>query len=208
MYTQNDEEKVIMDYFYGNGQAQLSGTFLDLGANDGVTFSNTRALAEKGWQGVLIDASPKAFDKLLMNYQAMSGFEFYQLAISNSSGPISLSESGPILSLQDSENDALVSTIDEKERRRWENYVKYDSVMVESVTWEDMVKLMTRQYFDFISIDIEGSEMFVLPKLDLREVKMVCIEWNSKPELKETFEPFFKGFNLIHITGENLIYAR
>jgi hypothetical protein len=48
-YSQNKEEEVILNYFNGH-----VGTFVDLGANDGITFSNTRALAERGWKGVLI----------------------------------------------------------------------------------------------------------------------------------------------------------
>jgi len=55
-YSQNNEQQVILDYF---GEHYI-GTFLDLGCNDGQTFSNTRALALNGWSGVLVDASANA----------------------------------------------------------------------------------------------------------------------------------------------------
>ena len=36
----------------------FKGTFLDLGAYDGVDLSNTRALTELGWAGVCIEPNP------------------------------------------------------------------------------------------------------------------------------------------------------
>jgi len=81
MYSQNKEEEVILKYF--NGQ---TGSFLDCGSNDGVTFSNTRALAERGWKGVLIEPSPKAYAKLKELYNGHKGFYLYPFAIGNKNG--------------------------------------------------------------------------------------------------------------------------
>jgi hypothetical protein len=57
-YSQNDEERVI------NGVLDDAGDFLDVGAFDGKLFSNTLKLYERGWGGVLVEPSPKAFDGL------------------------------------------------------------------------------------------------------------------------------------------------
>ena len=56
MHSQYGEEKIILDYF-----KDFQGRFLDVGAYDGKTFSNTYALAERGWEGVLVEASPQCF---------------------------------------------------------------------------------------------------------------------------------------------------
>ena len=82
-YSQNNEEEVILNYFDGK-----IGTFLDVGANDGVTLSNTRALAERGWRGVLIEPSPKAFALLKENYKGKDGFYFYPFALGETNGEI------------------------------------------------------------------------------------------------------------------------
>ena len=58
-YSQNDEDVQVLNYF-GN----FKGTLLDLGANDGITLSNSRKLMEQGWQGVLVEASPITYKKL------------------------------------------------------------------------------------------------------------------------------------------------
>jgi hypothetical protein len=57
-------------------------------------------------------------------------------------------------------------------------------------------------------MDCEGEELNILPDMDLSEVKMICIEWNSKPELKASYEQYMFGFNLIYTSAENLIFAR
>ncbi len=50
MREKRNEEQVILDYF-GN----KIGNLLDIGANDGITLSNSRKLIELGWSGDLIE---------------------------------------------------------------------------------------------------------------------------------------------------------
>lgn len=50
MYSQNDEEAIIMRYF-----ANRTGRLLDIGAADGMTNSNSLALIERGWRAVLVE---------------------------------------------------------------------------------------------------------------------------------------------------------
>lgn len=64
-YSQNQEQQFILDYFKNHPP----GFFWDIGAGDGVCNSNTRALWELGWNGVLFEPSPAAFEILLTNYQ-------------------------------------------------------------------------------------------------------------------------------------------
>jgi len=57
MHSQNDEERHILDAFRGRPE----GNFLDIGAYDGITLSNTYCLALKGWSGVCAEA--RRFEK-------------------------------------------------------------------------------------------------------------------------------------------------
>lgn len=45
-----------------------NGRFLDIGAYDGVNYSNTMALVELGWSGVMVEPGLQAFIKLLENH--------------------------------------------------------------------------------------------------------------------------------------------
>lgn len=200
MHSQNNEEKYILNYF-----GKSKGTFLDLGSNDGIIFSNTYALAERGWKGVLVDASPKAFAQLEANYAGRHGFALFNLAITDREGPMTFMESGPLIGDKDI---GLVSTFKGSEVERFYKTVQYEEIAVMSVTWKTFLDLSPEKHFDFISMDVEGSELDILPHMDLSKTRMLCIESNGREDLKLAYEKYLVGFNLIHRTPENLIYAR
>src|SRR6186713_1166854 len=65
MYSQNNEEQIILDYF----REGKRGKVLDIGANDGITFSNSAKLIELGWSAVLVEPSPIAYQRLLQQHK-------------------------------------------------------------------------------------------------------------------------------------------
>ena len=197
MYSQNNEEQVILDYF------KDKGTFIDIGANDGMTFSNTRALAEQGWRGVCVEPSPKAFVKLKGLYKNRRDVYCYNFAIGHTNKPIRFFESGSLINKNDV---ALVSTYLTHEKGRFEATVKYEEIQVKCFRWKTFLNRLKFKTFDFVSIDTEGMELIILEQMDLTDVKMICVEWNGKN--KEKFDSFMSGFNLVYTSAENLIYAR
>ena len=202
-YSQNYEEQAILEYF-----GDYVGTFLDVGCNDCLTFSNTRALALRGWKGVFIDPSPKAMERCKTLYNGHKGYYFYEVAISDHNGKGILQESGPLCSAADV---GLVSTFHQEEMTRFNKTVKYEPAEVKTFKWKtfsNRLKSTKINSFDFVSIDIEGDEMNVLPDMDLSKTRLVCIEWNSKPQLKVEYQKYLQGFNLIYTSGENLLYGR
>jgi FkbM family methyltransferase len=198
-YSQNSEQDIILNYF-----GDRKGTFLDLGANDGITLSNTRALADLGWTGVLVDASPKAFKKLQENYPNPDS-HLYNIALSHKNGVLKFKESGTLLNSGDV---ALVSSFHDSEIERFKSTVEYEEIEAKCLTWKAFMQGCPIKDFDFISMDIEGSELDVLPHMDLSNTAMICIEWNSKEDLKREYEKYLYGFKLIYTSAENLIYVR
>lgn len=56
--SQLGQDKIVDEYFHG----KRNGVFVDVGAYDGVTFSNTLMLGrEGGWTGVCIEPLPDNF---------------------------------------------------------------------------------------------------------------------------------------------------
>lgn len=204
-FSQNNEQEIILDYFqFTDPKKQY--VFLDVGANDGITLSNTRALALMDWAGVLVEASPKAFKRLVETYADNPLMDLHNIALGSANGAIMLNESGPLLGQTDL---ALVSTVHEHEMERFKSVVRYEQVPVNCLNWETFMANCTKwRHFDFISMDIEGSELEILPAMDLSETQLICIEWNGRDDIKREYEKYIKGFDLIHINGENLIYAR
>ena len=199
-YSQNEEEPIILKYFTGK-----TGTFLDIGANDGKTLSNTRALAEKGWKGVMVEPSPIAFAKLKENYQSMEGFYFYPFALGITNGKVKMWDSGTHLNKGD---HGLLSTLNESELNRWKGSTEFKQIEVQCYRWKTFLNRLSIKNFDFVSIDCEGLDYTILKQMDLTETSCLCVEWNSKPELKALFDKLLGGFNVIYTSAENLIYAR
>lgn len=199
-YSQNEEERIILDYFKGH-----VGTFCSLGENDGITFSNVRALAERGWSGVMVDPDPDAFKKLESLYLEYRGLYTYNYAIGNYNGKKILQKSSSLLKTGDT---GLVSTFHPSEMERFKKVVQYKPIEVQIYTWRTALNRWAIRKFDFISMDVEGSEMEILPDMDLSETKLICIEWNGNEELKKEYKKFLKEFRLIYTSPENLIYGR
>lgn len=207
VYSQNNEQEVILAYFGVHMDKDFKGTFLDIGANDGRTFSNTLALAEIGWRGALIEPSPKAFERLTMEYLNRDGYELHNIALGGYDGMATLHESG---SLVDDKDIALVSSLRPSELKRWESLnMKFEKVQVQQRTWKTFLENTMFGIFDFISIDIEGMELQLLNQINFKKVacKLICIEWNSKGFQLYDTKITRQGYKLIHKTPENLIYG-
>lgn len=200
MYSQNNEEAIIAKYFEGT-----TGTFLDLGANDGITLSNTYALSLNGWAGCLVEASPKAMARLETLYEGNKNIDLVNAAIGSYNGEITLHESGEHLGKGDV---ALLSSVKDSELDRWKTET-FTPVVVPCINFATLMGLTRYKTFDFISIDIEGMELDVLPQLDLKALGcwLLCVEFNGKEQEKYDAIILPHGYKLIHKNGENLIYS-
>lgn len=208
-YSQNDEERVILEYF-----GKRKGVFLSIGENDGVTFSNVRALAERGWSGICIEPSPVTFKKLEALYKDNPFVGCYEVAIGETNGKIVLADSGSLINKGDT---SLVSTIVPEEKKRFETAVVYNNVLVECKTFNVFTHDNGLNYLrpDFISIDAEGMDASILDQIQthgmLNYAHMVCIEWNGDKGLALEYDSILmldQGMHLIYTSAENLIYAR
>ena len=210
MYTQNDEESVIRGYF---GYQDPKCLFLlDIGANDGQTFSNSRQCILDGWNAVLVEPSPKAFDKLKKLYARNPKVKLKKLAISQTSGEVVFHESG---SWNEDESDvALLSSLKESELERWGDRVSFTETKVQSLTFQDFLKNENLDdiYFDFISIDAEGVDWEILEQIDLTKIgcECLCVEWNGIIDLYTKMTEYCEGhgMKLISKNPENLIFTR
>lgn len=202
-YSQNNEQQIILDFF-----KDFKGTFLDIGANDGITLSNTYALVLGGWRGLLVEASPRAYGRLLENMPFENDLTIINVAVGSYDGEIVLHESGELLGKGDV---ALVSSTKQDEVHRWDSLkIPFEDRKVSCVTFKKLLEQTKFKKFDFISMDIEGMELEVLPQMDFNELecKLACIEFNGKEQEKYDAIMLPFGFKLIHQNAENLIYTK
>ena len=195
MFSQNDEEDYILKYFGGQ-----IGKFLDIGAFNGKTFSNTYALVELGWSGVCVEPSPSVFLDLMKLHKDNPRITMLAAAIDSKAG---------IAPFYDSSGDAI-STFDVAHRDKWKNGYgsKFTKIYVPTIPVVDIFKTFGYD-FDFINIDVEcmNYPIFVALPMSQMKVRMMCVEHdNHEAEIQNRFTQY--GFKKIMSNSENIIFAK
>lgn len=209
MYSQNNEEQVIYDYF-ANKSDKAPRILLDIGANDGKTFSNSLRLIELGWYGVLVEPSERAQQALQALHGHNPRVHLIKAAIGLETGKATLHESGH--HLPDKSDHALLSSLKPEETERWRRArVEFTDVEVEMITYQALLQRCGYTGFDFITIDAEGMDLEILVQIDLSHTGLLCIEWNSNHEVREQVLSYCQRYDLtrvLYTNAENLIIGR
>lgn len=200
IFSQNNEQQIILDYF---GHRDY-GTFLDVGANDGKTLSNTHGLALLGWDGICVEPAPEPFDRLKDLYED-SKVVCYQYAIGDHNGKMDFHISGSHLGNGDT---GLLSTLSKSERSKWKKE-SFEVDQVNVLDWKTFYEGIGSPQIDFMSIDAEGYDWSILRQMNLKEIgtSLICVEFNQNRDFKKWCDQNLKGFRLVAQNYENLIYG-
>lgn len=206
-YSQNAEDRFILNHF-GN----FKGTLLEIGANDGLTLSNSRLLIERGWQAHLIEPG-STYWKLCNLYATISGVSLYNYAIGGEFNKEATFYESAAHVIGGSDV-GLVSSLDFDETERWrKSGVQFTETKVAVKTFREFYNEAGQPPLDFISVDAEGHDWDILQQIDLTAVgcKALCIEWNGNATFKSLFENhaiYEHKMKLAHINRENLIFVK
>ena len=201
-YSQNDEQKHILEFFNGK-----KGTLLSIGENDGQTFSNAYALIKLGWTALLVEPSEIAFEKLSNLHKDNLNVTSLNFAIGTENSIVDFYESGA--HFKDKSDFSLLSSLKKDETEKWKN-VDFEIKKVQVYTYKDFIS-NSFDKFDFITIDAEGMDLDILKQIDLSNTQLLCIEWNNKEEIKTEILEYTSKFGMdkiIYKSGENLLIAR
>jgi FkbM family methyltransferase len=205
-YSQNGEQAIILELVERFTKDFSRITVTDIGANDGITLSNSRALIELGAKGQLVEPSPRAFAKLEKLYEDNPRVRLFNCAIGKESGTATLYESGGHEEKLYGENVALLSTLSESERAKWKNET-FTVVSVKCSTWPDL-NIFPGQV---LSIDAEGKDWEILRQIWLGQTQVLCIEYNGERVTRTLIDGYARGvygMNRVADNGTNVIYSR
>lgn len=183
----------------------FTGTFVEVGAFDGMTYSNTWGLAERGWVGMYIEPHPD-FAKRCEEVHAKNKVWVREVACGASGKMVPLTIYGEVS-----------TTLLDRWNRDWGMDESTPTVMVEMDTFDCIYGSIVG--FDLLVIDVEGIELEVLKGLTISRYmpRMVIIElhegqgtgpdqkgWQT-PEADRYF--FGAGYRKIYADNINTIYA-
>lgn len=200
MASQYSEHLSILKYFEGK-----PGRFLDVGAGDGLTYSNTEPLLRAGWSGVMVEPAISQLRELIGNHGNNSHVEIVTAALDFSG----------CYRLQDIHDGREYSTLCADHRNLIETHSKGEVVFrtrpIVAIDWDDLRWVGERETFDFINLDVEGMNLDLLEELPFAELQpqMVCVEIDPEAAMPRMQEIFAEaGLHYTKRIGGNLLAAR
>ena len=160
-----------------------SGVFIEVGALDGVQYSNTGFLEQElGFSGILIEPS-KHFKKLVQNRPKCA---CVHKAIAAAPGKMLFKDDWARSGLVDTMPEEFLHTQYHAEHLDENSCINDIFYEVDTVPLRDVIREHNVQYIDFMSIDTEGGELGVLQSMDWDiPTYVICIELDGKNAEKD-----------------------
>jgi FkbM family methyltransferase len=181
--AQWQEDLQIISWFFTEDGLTGSGVYFEIGAVDGMTFSNTAALEKcLSWRGILIEASAKA--KLIPKYRSSETNVILNSAVcKHDGGKVAFTADAGITSgrpefMSDAHRSAFhkgsIATIE-----------------VPCAPLSSIFKQHSIVHIDFWSLDVEGGELSVLETVDFAAVEISVILFENAED--KTASPTYPG---------------
>jgi FkbM family methyltransferase len=203
-YSQVGQDKYVLETIFDN---KSNGVFFDIGAHDGISFSNTYYMeAVLGWTGVCIEPQPDRFAQLHHNRTC--------ICICGCIG-VSAGQQ-PFLHIIGDANmlSGLASTYDKRHVQRIEDELRmgggtYQFVTSTIYTFNHICKQHNITHIDFLSIDTEGGELQILESIDFDtvDITVIAIENNYGDSGLRTLLAS-KGYTLVAQLHMDEIYKK
>tara|TARA_Y100000593_G_scaffold74117_1_gene136276 strand:+ start:1688 stop:2491 length:804 start_codon:yes stop_codon:yes gene_type:complete len=223
-----NKEKVLKDYCFGQKCEdylvnlifkEKKGVFIDVGAHDGIRFSNSYAFSLLNWKGICIEAHPDYY-QICYNNRNNDSTKVINIACTNKDSENvtfysnyrgSLSTLNPDLN-DTYKRDYIGYYIDKDYSGKVENFTngpiqvvgkKMDTII------EENIEFLNDGNIDLISIDVDGSEEFVLSGFDILKYKPRVIIYEVSV-VRSVVENYMETKNYFKLYDNNLnaIYCR
>lgn len=202
-YSQNGQD-VYLDTQVFKGKEE--GLFIEIGAHDGITFSNSYFFEKsRNWRGICIEPRKKAFNLLVKNRKTICE----NVCISKDCGRKKFLEVG-------GEREMLSGLYDDytpdhlNRINRTTNSEENSIYDVECSPLTDITEKYGIREFDFCSIDTEGSEVEIVMAIDFSNIKIHCFiieNLGSRKGLRAAMKS--KGYIFVkQIVGDDLYIIR
>ncbi len=202
-YSQIGQDRILNEQLFKN---KRNGIFIDIGAHDGITHSNTYFFErELNWTGICFEPLPHIFEKLKQNRTCTC----INACVSKIEGFLnffSVEGYSEMLS-------GLVDTYDPRHLERLQKEIaiyggKYSSIEVPSVQLNKVLEANKINRIDLLSVDTEGSELNILQSINFNKLNIwaIAVENNYRnDEIKNLLT--LQGFTFItYIGNQDEIY--
>jgi FkbM family methyltransferase len=203
-FSQHGQDKFVLEAFFKD--RKKSGVFVEIGAYDGVTFSNTLLFERLGWRGLCIEPMPSAFQKLTAARSAVC----INCAVADNTG------TGTFLEVDmpsgfEKMYSGLKANFDERHKNTIQQWGKNPrEIKVPIRRLGEILDEQGMRRVDYMSIDTEGSEWKILRSFDFGafDVRVLSVENNYQDE-KIRKHLAGNGYRLVNVFAEiDELYAK
>jgi FkbM family methyltransferase len=203
-YSQISQDRIV-DFALSR---KTKGVFLDIGAYDGVRFSNTYFFeTERDWTGICIDPNPDIFQKLITNRCCICencaiATEEKQLIYRKVKGKYFSEMLGGILEFM---KEAHIERINREVAAHAECSI--EDIPVECKRLDGILDKYSVNEIDYLSLDTEGAEYEILQSLDFDKlnIRLMSVERNKDSQVYQLLSS--KGYKCCS-AGQDAFYYR
>ena len=201
-YSQYGQDRFMNETFFHN---QSDGVFIDIGAHNGISLSNTKFFEELGWKGICIEPIPEVFEKLQHNRKAYC----LQGCIADFNG---IAPFGEVVG-EPQMLSGLVEKCDPRHRTRIDGEIEttqgsYKVIEVNCYLLNDLLQKHGIFHIDYLTIDTEGGELEILQSIDFSKFDIDFIDVENNYDIN--FKDFLisKGYRFVRTLGCDELYQK
>lgn len=201
-YSQSGETKIIRELL--PKRKSETGFFIEIGANDGISVSNTYGLLKRGWSGLSVEANPLVYKILKQNLKRYPQVKTVCVAVAPQRGPVKLF-------LGKNDPKGLLSTISTEQsdwfdEHRSDEYLEVPGIPLTELLEEHRVPSNP----DLLVVDAEGMDFEILKSLDLNRYRPTLIVTEDyQPKNAAKFQLLTAaGYRLVRQAGCNTFWLR
>jgi len=142
------------------GLSAKSGVFVEVGAFDGESYSNTSFLADQGWRGLYVEPIGKYYSRMRLRH-ALNNVAGERVAVAETAGTAQIEMMGPLttLNIATAEHYEGVTVLAPVALKRKAVTIRTESL--ETILKKNSIP----EHFDLMIIDVEGAEEPIVESL-------------------------------------------
>lgn len=184
-YSQYNQDLNVLKFY----KEKKNGYFIEIGANDGIRFSNTYLLETKyNWKGICVEPVPEKYKLLCKNRANSICYNNPIYNTSNISIDFAICRNGTLFSGIDKHINAYKERVEKNKK----------IIKLNTLSFNDLLeKSNAPEFIEYVSIDTEGSEYEIIKDIDFKKYTfgIIDIEHNNIESTKKNI------YNLLTSNG-------
>jgi FkbM family methyltransferase len=205
-YSQNGEDFLLWQLF----KNKTHGFYIDIGAFDGIHFSNSCFFEKQGWSGVCVEAHPTYFPLCQNNRPAAVCLP--NACIGNNSG-MTVTFNAEKWGLCSENTAEPLDVISKRYERRNTSFSGYTTVEINAITLNEILlqHAPVNKKIEFISVDAEWNELDILKDFNFKQwdISIFLIEVHEEAHAQHIIQLMHRnGYVLSRNLSKNYFFAK